>query len=284
MKTINENCFVCNEKMKPYFTKMRGGTEETYEKCTGCGLVINKTMYMLTADEYEKVNVNFHKKYQGHMENELDPNWVYRLKTQSQVLAGLFSYGVLNLDSRTIDYGCGDGKLSQYVDDAFYRITNRHPTHQLIGNFDRYMAWQKSLNSYYYSMKDITPHSFDVVISCSVLEHLIGFEEVDSFFSLQKDDGMVCLHTLICEAVPCDPNWFYIRPSVHCTLWTNRAMKIIYDKYNYKGCAYNTDAKMWLFFKDEDKFEKLRKVGERIYGSFIFSQGFVDYWKELPYR
>lgn len=135
----------------------------------------------------------------------------------------MFDCGIFLVDSRTVDYGCGDGKLSSYVEDEFFARTGRKNKHQLIGNYDRYMGLGNE-NGYYHE-EDIIPHTFDVVISCSMLEHLIGFDEVDSFFSLVRSDGVICLHSLICEEVQLDPEWFYISPRVHCTIWTNNAMK-----------------------------------------------------------
>ena len=278
-------CFVCKKGyMTPYFIKKRGCEciDEEFERCSNCGLVINKTLYEMTAKEWEEVNYIYHDGYQGTDENADDPKWLSRLKSQAEVFAGLFDCGIFSENMRTVDYGCGDGKLSQYVDDAFELRTGHRPSHQLIGKYEKYMALDGIVG--YYTEADITPNSFDVVISCSVIEHLIGIEEIDKFFSLAKDNGTVCLHTLICEEVPRDPERFYLTPEGHCTIWTNAAMKIIYEEYGYVGCAYNLEAQMWFFFRDTDEFAKLKELHDRIKGSWTISEKFVDYWKQLPYR
>lgn len=173
------------------------------------------------------------------------------------------------------------GKLSRYVDEVYETKAKKTPSHALIGKYDRFMKSDGS--SDYIKDEDVRPNTFDMVISCSVLEHLIGWSEVDKFFSLAKENGVICLHTLICEEVPCDPDWFYLLP-VHCTLWTNTAMSKVYNRYGYKGCAYHPEAQMWFFFKDEKQYEKLKEVHEAIPGSWVFSRSFVDYWKQSPYR
>ena len=88
---------------------------------------------------------------------------------------------------------------------------------------------------------------------------------------------------MICEEVPCDPNWFYLA-TVHCTFWTNKAMTIWYNEHNFKGCAYNLEAQMWLMFKDKNIYEKLKSKVKNLSGSWTLSDNFVDYWKVKPYR
>lgn len=136
----------------------------------------------------------------------------------------------------------------------------------------------------YYTDENIKSRSFDVVVSCSVIEHLVGMEQIDEFFSLAKPEGTICLHTLICEEVPNDPDWFYLTPEGHCTIWTNRAMSEIYKKGNYIGCAYHLESQMWFFFGDCVRYETLKTTKDHILGTWFFSDQFIDYWKQKPYR
>ena len=91
------------------------------------------------------------------------------------------------------------------------------------------------------------------------------------------------MHTLVAEEIPCDPDWFYLVP-VHCTFWTNSAMKIFFERYGFIACSYNVDAQTWLMFRDKDPFEKLKSIAPNLSGKWIFSDSFVDYWKVKPYR
>ena len=82
--------------MAPYFIKKRGCEciDEEFERCSNCGLVINRTLYEMTAKEWEEVNYIYHDGYQGTDENADDPKWLSRLKSQAEVFAGLFDCGI----------------------------------------------------------------------------------------------------------------------------------------------------------------------------------------------
>ncbi len=256
--------------------KIVGGAQDVFERCPDCGLVIDRTLYEMTTEEWEDVNYKCHSSYQGTDEDPADPKWISRLNTQAAVLAGLFDCDVYSLGMKTVDYGCGDGKLSKYTDDAYEARAGKRLSHKLIGKYDRYMAVE---DEGYYTDDDMVPNSFDVVISCSVIEHLIGSDEINRFFSLANDKGTICLHTIICEEVPRDPEWFYLSTEGHCTFWTNAAMLKIYENYGFVGCAYNLEARMCFFFKDENRYTKLKENYDRIVGSLTLSDSFIDYWK-----
>lgn len=131
--------------------------------------------------------------------------------------------------------------------------------------------------------RDMIPGSFDIVVTCSVFEHLLGRPDVDEIIGLLNNEGILCTHTLVCEEVPQDPLWFYLLGG-HCTLWTNRSMGLLFEHYGFIGCAYHVEARMWFFFKSRRHFELLKKKSSFIQGKWVFSDKFVDYWKQKPYR
>ncbi len=135
----------------------------------------------------------------------------------------------------------------------------------------------------YLSNDEVIPNSFDAVISCAVFEHLFGKNDVDPILSLLNEHGILFLHTLVCEEVPQDPNWFYLTPA-HVTCWTNAAMTKLYDTWGYVGCAYNVEARMWMFFKAKEEYLNFQTKKDIIDGTTIFSEHFIDYWKQKPYR
>ena len=201
------------------------------------------------------------------------------------MLAKLFQLGVFENKGRFIDYGCGDGKLSAYVKKVLQTLTetkcNARNTVSEILKYDRFMRREEDMS--YLSDYELKEGSFDIVVTCSVLEHLIGQDEVYFVFDLLNDQGTFCLHTLICEDVPCDPSWFYLGDD-HVTIWTNKAMSILYEQKRFLGCAYHVEAQMWFFFRDREKFEMLREMKNDIPGTWVLSDQFVDYWKQKPYR
>lgn len=257
-------CFVCGGEMRPFMEKnfgMKNLGACKYVRCEDCGLVIAKTLYEMPRSRWEELNRECHAAYQNTDSLDIDPNWLARLKTQADVLNELINLGVIDKSARAVDYGAGDGKLSDMCK-------------PWLKKFDAYMARP---NENYLSVEELTPASFDFVITCSVFEHLLGASDVEKIFALLKSDGIAALHTLICEEVPRDPNWFYLQP-VHCTFWTNAAMKKIFAQYNFKACAYHVEARLWLMFKDAEKISLLKN------SAWIIAEDFVDYWKVKPYR
>lgn len=274
------HCFVCGSEMKSCFHKECKEGPLEYVRCIRCGLVVCQTVYEMTEKAWESVN-DEHRSYQGSDENPEDPNWLVRLHTQSRLFADLFSAEVFSANMRIVDYGCGDGKLSDFFR---HDINSRQETKNAGGqilNFDAYMRPKDAAD--YLQDTDMRPASFDAVITCSVFEHLIGKTDVDKIVKLLNDNGTLCLHTLVCEEVPNDPTWFYLL-AVHCTLWTNKSMGLLYDTYGFVGCAYHVEARMWFFFKNRQLFEQLKSKSPSVEGTWVFSDKFVDYWKQKPYR
>lgn len=258
------NCFVCGGEMRPFMEKNFGmkylDTCE-YVRCEECGLVVAKTLYDMPRDNWEALNRECHAAYQNTDTLEVDPRWLERLKAQADVLNAMINLGVIDKSARAVDYGAGDGKLSDMCK-------------PWLKKFDAYMACP---NAGY--LTELKPATFDFVITCSVFEHLLGAKDVDKIFALLKADGIAALHTLICEEVPRDPNWFYLQP-VHCTFWTNAAMKKIFKQYDFKACAYHVESRLWFMFRDIEKFSRLKNSSS----DFVLADEFVDYWKVKPYR
>ena len=262
------NCFVCGGEMRPFMEKsfgMKNLDVCEYVRCEDCGLVIAKTLYDMPKKTWEALNHECHAAYQNTDSLDVDPRWLERLREQAEVLNELMNIGVLDKSARAVDYGAGDGKLSDMCKPWLMK-------------FDEYMARP---NENYLSADELKPASFDFVITCSVFEHLIGAADVEKIFALLKLDGIMALHTLICEEVPQDPNWFYLQP-VHCTFWTNAAMKKIFQQYQFSACAYNVESRLWFMFRDRGKF--LKTCAGTSSDTWIFANDFVDYWKVKPYR
>ena len=262
------NCFVCGGEMRPFMKKsfgMKNLDVCEYVRCEDCGLVVAKTLYEMPKKTWEALNHECHAAYQNTDSLDVDPRWLERLRTQAEVLNELLLIEVLDPSARAVDYGAGDGKLSEMCKPWLMK-------------FDEYMARP---NENYLTAEDLKPASFDFVITCSVFEHLIGAADVEKIFALLKSDGIMALHTLICEEVPQDPNWFYLQP-VHCTFWTNAAMKKIFQQYQFSACAYNVESRLWFMFRGRREF--LITCAGTSSGTWIFANDFVDYWKVKPYR
>lgn len=109
------NCFLCNENMVSYLEQNTTKRTRRFVKCKKCGLVIDQTTHELGTSEWAEENIEFHASYQGNDENIVDLNWINRLETQSLLFAQPFCEGIFPIDINIVDYGCSDGKLSDFL-------------------------------------------------------------------------------------------------------------------------------------------------------------------------
>jgi len=243
-----------------------------YWRCQDCGFVLSRTHAEMTPDEFNRMNELCHETYQGQAENQLDPRWKTRLAAQARALADLARADLIRAGGRWIDFGCGDGALSDLLRDE----------HGLkLGKYDRYMG----RGGDYLETADLRPGAFDMVITTSVFEHLTRREQWDEIEALVAEDGVFALHTLVAEHVPSDPAWFYLQ-APHCAFFSNAAMDRLFRDWGYTSSIYDVAASLWVWFRG-DPAEVARKV-ERLNadkpGAFHFKAGFLDYWKSEPHR
>jgi hypothetical protein len=244
-----------------------------YWRCTDCGFVVSKTHVEMVPAEWERLNHDLHASYQGKESDPGDPKWNARLQNQTRMINDVQEMGLLNRYDRWLDYACGDAKLSGLLQTQ-YNLN--------VLNYERYMPRREG----YIEEYELVPGSFDFLITTSVFEHFTRREQFDFVEGLLSKNGVLGLHTLVCENVPRDPTWFYLNP-VHCAFHTNASMEILFRQWGYKCSVYNVDAQLWLWFKnDPQEVEAIigaansRADGPR----YLIKRGFVDYWKCAPYR
>ncbi len=240
-----------------------------YLKCESCGFVISKTHFELSKDRWENLNKEYHDAYLDSNCNPDDPKWADRLKAQAGVIDDLTKLGLIPADMPWIDFGCGDGKLSDLLQ-ADYG--------QRLLKFDHYMS-----GSDYLSEDELKDTRFGFVITTSVLEHLRSREELDRIASLGTEKSVMGINTFVTEEIPGSPEWFYLLP-VHCSFFSNRSMQILFEEWGFSSSIYHVDSRLWLWFKtDIDRTEKIilsanrQKGREKYY--YHFKRGFMDYWK-----
>lgn len=240
-----------------------------YWKCINCGFVISKTHLELPEDSWHQLNITYHKTYQNSNHNPDDPRWIDRLHSQAKVIDDAARIGLLLDSGRWLDYACGNGQLSSILNTTYRRV---------LFNYDKYMPDKNG----FLVQSDITPRSFDFVITTSVFEHFTQRSHYDLVESLVAPTGVMGIHTLVCENIPQDPNWFYLLP-VHCAFHTNKSMSILFNQWGYSESIYNVESRLWLFFKSSPRDIKriLVDANQRLNApQYIYNEnGFVDYWK-----
>jgi hypothetical protein len=170
---------------------------------------------------------------------------------------------------RWLDYAAGYGTLSRLLS----RYFNTH-----LPIFDPFI--HDGDPSRY--LQDPTPGTYDTVINSAMFEHILCRQDLDQVNALVSPQGCLILHTVICENIPADPNWFYLRPPVHTAFHTNKSMTILMQQWGYQSSLYCTKSKCWVLFKNTppNTPSVLTSLNQLLQSEwFIFKEGFVDYWK-----
>lgn len=244
--------------------------EVDYWRCGDCGFVFSRTHVEMSPEAWNELNRLCHETYQGQDDNALDPRWKARVAAQALALSELAGAGLLPPDGRWVDYGCGDGGLSDLCASDHGLTLLKH---------DEYMA----AGDDYLPAEAMVPGAFDFVISTSVFEHLRRRAEWDAVEALVAPAGALGVHTLVAEHVPDDPAWFYLQPP-HCAFFSNEAMRRLFADWGYRCSIYNVAASLWIWFRSdpalvEDKVAALNRTAS---SPFLFREGFLDYWKSDP--
>lgn len=276
-------CFICKADMTPYMRKrfaLKGLEECEYVRCENCGMVVSKTYLAMSDQEKTELNSIYHEQYQGLDENEDDPKWLERLAYQAQAITSLYENNIVENDAHAVDYGCGDGKLVNGI--------NSIKCNGGVLKYDKYMSAYHKKNPQeeydYLTDLQLANKKFALVINCSVFEHLWGIQDIEEIIGLvDRQSGVFALHTLICDEIPQDPNWFYLLP-VHCCFYTNKAMQLLFEKFAFQGCFYHLEARMWFFFYHQEMIAQLKLFMADLPGTWFYADRFVDYWKIKPYR
>jgi len=269
-------CLICGSPMQFYFSKEYDSFDlgkVEYYRCDCCGFTLSKTHTEMSDHSWKRLNHQYHSSYHGQETCPDDPKWIKRLNTQSMVISDLTKLGLLESKGRWLDFACGDGKLSD-------TLKENHDLNLL--KYDKYM--QKTIG--FITDEALVKRSFDFVITTSVFEHFTRREDFDFVESLVSINGVLGLHTLVCEDVPQDPSWFYLLP-VHCAFHTNRSMSLLFKQWGYSASIYNVEAQLWLWFKtDPEKIQStiLKANLRENRPKYFYKPDFVDYWKVIPYR
>lgn len=261
-------CIICGHPSKYYFSKKFNNfnlNQVEYYKCINCDFVHSETHRLMSAESWLELNHDYHNSYQGGDANVDDPRWLERIQAQAYVINDLAGLQLLNKEGDWLDYACGDGKLFDSL--------------KINGNLFKYDEYMHKEN--YQTKNQLMNKHFDFVITTSVFEHLLERRHFEAINSLVSDKGVMGLHTMVCEQVPCDPTWFYLIP-VHCAFHTNKSISILLKQWGYVESIYNVNSRLWFFFKQNDlSLEKIiNRANERMSAPmYLYKSGFVDYWK-----
>ncbi|MET0050021.1 MAG: class I SAM-dependent methyltransferase [Candidatus Thiodiazotropha sp.] len=233
-----------------------------YEVCGECGCVHARTLLDLPEEQWRNICHDYHGGYRALDDNPDDPRWRKRLNAQAEVLLSLRASQLLPTNTEWLDFGCGDGDLLNLLNQGGLQVLGYDP------------YWHKAV---YLSETELLPGRFPVVLNTATLEHLRDRESLDRVGSLVSPDGVLALHTLVRGEIPRDPDWFYLLP-VHTLMFTNRAMSLLFEQWNFDCSLYAVEARLWLWFRQPLLEELKRVVHEHESEDWQTSRGFLAYW------
>ena len=268
-------CIICNTETAHYFSKeyaeppfdafMREIGPVDYHRCPRCGFVQSKTHRELAADQWVRLNHQFHHYLEGPGgENKCNqPPYL-----EQAAMISLFADAGLISTASMVDYGAGYGTLSRILSKLFLIE---------LPVFDPYIQVE---DLRYIGEGDLG--RYKTVINSAMFEHVLEREDLDRVNALVSDDGCLIVHTVVCERVPPDPNWFYLRPPVHTAFHTNKSMQALMDQWGYEASLYCPQSKCWVLLKQAlaDGDAPVRRLNAFLRTDWAhYKRGFLDYWK-----
>lgn len=268
------NCLICGSISKYFFSKnydldnlilseiMQEVGRVDYFKCTCCGFVISDTHVNLNKALWERLNFEFHKGMEGANFLINQPPYL----EQAAMICMLGNNGIVDTGDM-LDYAAGYGTLSSVLL-KYFNIN--------LSVYDPYVNTKGCLKEIGGDKK------YHTVINSAMFEHILLRDDLNQVDMLVADNGCLIVHTLVCENVPNDPNWFYFDPPVHTAFHTNKSMSILMEQWGYKGSVYSPRSKSWVLMRDysEHVESAVKKINSELQCEwFLAKKGFVDYWK-----
>jgi hypothetical protein len=270
-------CIICDSDCDYYFSKMYSESpfdefmreigKVDYYKCQRCGFVLSKTHADLDKSKWNNLNCQFHH----HMENPANEKKINQppYAEQAMMLNLLSKNDIISTDSM-LDYAAGYGTLSNILAKYYdLKLSICDPYVKAADNSNRYIE-EPQLKSY------------KTVINSAMFEHVLTRKDLDLANRIVDDNGCLIIHTVVCETVPKDPNWFYLRPPVHTAFHTNSSMEILMQQWGFSSSLYCPKSKCWVLLRDkiENLEKKVARLNQELQSDwFHCKNGFVDYWK-----
>ena len=267
------NCyFFLKKKFDAPYDEYLGVVE--YYKCSYCGFVFSKTHALLDQYSWEKINYLFHSFIENSKNHKATNQPPYL--AQATLLNVLAKNELISVEN-SIDWGGGRGTLSKALQ-KYFGI--KIPVYEKYMQSKNTIEQEKNTVPEYIKKEDLI--NYETVLSSAVFEHVTKREYLDEINKCVAPDGCLVLHTVICENIPKDNNWFYLLP-VHCAFHTNRSMELLMQQWGYTSSIYCPPAKSWILQKQENKKiseNSINQINLEFQFEYLHQKiGFMDYWK-----
>jgi len=237
-----------------------------YYKCSQCGFTQSRTHSNLDIKIWERLNYEYHHYIEKNYSLVNQPPYL----DQASMINILAKNNIINTGSM-LDYAGGYGTLGKVLK-KYYGFDVFHIYDPFVKNLQNGIDYvsEEQLGKY------------QTVFNSALFEHILDRHTFDKINSLVLDHGCMIIHTVVCENIPKDPNWFYLAPPVHCSFHTNKSMSILMEQWDYKTSIYCPTSKCWILFKtkSKDHAQLVQMINEELQTKYLyFKVGFVDYWK-----
>lgn len=82
----------------------------------------------------------------------------------------------------------------------------------------------------YYFPKSYDKPFYSEMINSALFEHIFSIEELDDVNKLVEPDVALMIHTVVCENILKDADWFYLERPVNTTFHTNKSISIFMEQ------------------------------------------------------
>lgn len=269
----NFKCIICNGETNFFLTKQYAEPynkllkEANFCKCTNCGFTFSDTIFKMTDLEWIKLNNNFHTLLE---DSSAEKNINQPPYLQQAIMLKLLSVNKIINEDNMLDYAGGLGTLSKLLKKYFSME---------IPIYDPYMK-DTNADLKYIDEANIKPVS--VLVNSALFEHVRNREDLEHVNQCISPDGVLILHTVVCENIPNNSDWFYLTPPVHSALHTNKSMNILMEQWNYESSLYCPSSKCWILFKQEPEniISLINTINLELQTEYLFyKKGFMDFWK-----
>lgn len=251
---MSMTCLVCHAETEPFLEKDflgHCGLEKCqYVQCIQCGLVMSKTHYEMTEQEWEQVNAAFH----SVPFERYDYGWKLRLSAQRDAIVVLRDAGILPTDRLWLDWGCGGGELVRMLKERGCNIAG----------YDRYSQTEAE-------HPQLKPQAYGLVTASSVFEHIRDIDALNGIAALVSTTGALMVHTGVFETVPKEPTWYYYMAG-HCTVFTPKTMQVLFKKWGFTGLLHLRP--IMTYFMLRDKLGEAHGFAAGHSGQWTFKDGF----------
>lgn len=238
-----------------------------YFRCSGCGFTFSQTHRELAREKWIELNEAYHNWFESSdLEHRTSNQPPY--PEQAFMLALLHQAGLIRLDS-ALDFAGGQGTMHKLLADFFGLDFPIYDPYLGISGDPRYL-------------NELPREPVSTVFNSAMFEHVLSRSDLDSVNALVRPDGVLIIHTVVCNEVPNDPSWFYLEPPVHTAFHTNASMEILMNQWGYKESLYCPQSKCWILFrKPPDRLvHRAKELNQRLQAHWFFhSDGFMAYWR-----